>query len=106
MRIRWIQLSNRNILFGNFYYAKANNHYENNQIQTSLLFKSRIQIIAQFAGLNWKVQPAGSPPIALFIKTANSVSLSHNQPVSAKFLPAERGLYIRYLESRFYINYL
>ena len=62
--------------------------------------------MAPFAGLEVLDQPACSPHILLFIKPANSVSLSHNQPVSAKFLPAERGLYIRYLESRFYINYL
>ena len=47
-------------------------------------------IMEVFAGLNWKVQPAGSPPIALFIKPANSVSLSQQFSWNNVFQPSFR----------------
>ena len=49
-------------------------------------------IMAPFAGLEVLDQPAAPPHILLFIKPAKQCSLTHNQPISAKFQTSERGL--------------
>ena len=48
-----------------------------------------------FAGLEETSQPAGSLTRHCSSIPPNSVSLSHNQSVSAKILPAERGQYMQ-----------
>jgi len=59
--------------------------------------------LAPFAGLDRPDQPADTPHILLFIKSANNISFSHNQPVSVVFASRTGPLYAALLDINIFV---